>query len=203
MQEGALAFIWSPGLHLWSSTSRRSWSPEQRRSAGRAPTGAPPRRELPVGPAGSPEWKPSPRSGKAPKKIQIRQMLHWQPTGPAGCNLREGDAAALTWSLIPVAMWPTFTRRVSLMWMLRQLKSRMQTSTPGANQRQRYMRFNWQVLCHATAGQLEPRYTVFAYEQKLDFMCLQVPSKQQGGGSWEWLSRSTLNTWTSGWLLDE
>lgn len=72
---------------------------------------------------------------KCPQKIQIRQKLHWQTDGPAGCDLREGDAAALTWSLIPVAMWPTFTRRVSLMRILRQLKSLMQTSTPGANHR--------------------------------------------------------------------
>lgn len=36
----------------------------------------------------------------------------------------------LTWSLMPVAMWPTFTRRASLIRMLCLLKSLMQTSTP-------------------------------------------------------------------------
>lgn len=43
----------------------------------------------------------------------------------------------LTWSLIPVAMWPTFTRRVSLMRMLRLLKSLTQTSTPEPTTEQR------------------------------------------------------------------
>ena len=43
----------------------------------------------------------------------------------------------LTWSLIPVAMWPTFTRRVSLIRMLLQLKSLMQTSTPEPFTKQR------------------------------------------------------------------
>lgn len=49
---------------------------------------------------------------------------------------------ALTWSLIPVAMWPTFTRRVSLIRMLLLLKSLMQTSTPEpATNKERHMTY--------------------------------------------------------------
>lgn len=203
MQKGFLPSIWSQGLHLWSSTSRQGWSLEQRRSADRAPTRAPPHHELPGGLAGFPEWKPSLRSGNVPKKLQIRQKLRWQTDGPAGCNLHEGDIAALTWSLIPVAMWPTLTRRVSLMRMLRQLKSLMQTSTPEANRR---AEIHVVSLANVVSCNRWPAgatiNSIFVWV-KLCFLCLPIPSKQQGGGIWEWLSRSTLNTCTSGWLLDE
>lgn len=49
----------------------------------------------------------------------------------------------------------------------------------------------------------EKMVTHYSYKRTDVFLRFLLPSKQQGGGSWEWLSRSTLNTCTSGWLLDE
>lgn len=63
-EERAVASILSPGLRLWSSTSRQSWSLEQEHSRAQARTPAPPHREQPVGPAEFPRWKPSLRSKK-------------------------------------------------------------------------------------------------------------------------------------------
>lgn len=76
-----------------------------------------------------------------------KSSINKQTSGPAGCDQWDGDTAALTWSLIPVATWPTFTRRASLMRIIRQLKSLMQTSTPGANHRAEIHEFNLQVSC--------------------------------------------------------
>lgn len=128
-----------PVLRLWFSISRQGWSLEQEHSRAPARTPAPPHHEQPAGPAVSPKWKPSQRSKKkrhtlALNKHNLALYKDWdRPEWKAVLRLQ-----GLTWSLIPVAMWPTFTRRVSLIRMLFLLKSRMQTSTPEPITEQRY-----------------------------------------------------------------
>lgn len=109
MQAGVLAFIWSPGLHLWSSTSRQSWSLEQRRSADRALTCPPPHRELPGGPARFPEWKPSPRSGNVPKhdrsgKSSIDKQMEQQAATRVTLTLQPVPDRWFQWQCGPP--WP-------------------------------------------------------------------------------------------------
>lgn len=96
----------------------------------------------------------------------------------------------LTWSLMPVAMWPTFTRRVSRIWMIVPLKSRMQTSTPRPGPK----RSPFDSVCVCVRD--SERVSV-----KVRFG--DAPWKQPGWGG-EWPNKSKLTLWCpSSWLLSE
>lgn len=151
----------SPGLHLWSSNSKQSWSLEQRRSAGWAPTRAPPHRALPGGLPGFLEWKPALRSGKVPPKnntdqakapithrwiSRLRPVWRWHC-----CHYLIADSSGNVAHLDSTCLSDVNAPPVEV--------SDADVHSWSQSQTRDILRLKWQMLCHATAGQLQPYVT--------------------------------------------
>lgn len=172
MEEEGSSPIVSPEHRFWSSTSRKGLGRRQEHSWAPDRTRAPPHHEQSVGPAGSPTWKPSLRSTKD-TNMSFKKHLFT-------VTLLNSDAAGLhlitdsgsdVANLHPAGLSDPDTSLAEV---------------PYADIHPWDRETLW--------GKLNPMLT-----QMLTFFIL--PSKQQGGGSCVWPSKSTLKTCTSDWLL--